>query len=319
MTMTELKKDKLAVNSQAKVNLTFDILNIFPDGYHDVATLMQAVDLGDKLTFAIDRSNTFKAEIFLAQGQIRKQFPLDDTNLIYRAAKSFHECRPDLGSFTITATVEKNIPIAAGLAGGSSNAAATLLALNEFFDRPLNELQLKDLGCSLGADVPFCLTGGLAIGLGRGDLIKPVESAVDLNFCLVKTKDIALATPWVYKQYDLYVQEKGLASISRPNLENAVGALSFGKLDSAISAFGNVFEPVVYSHYPELAELKQILVGYGCPYVQLTGSGPTIFALTSDLEMSHFVRSKLVASSYAEKLDVFITASAGNGLQVSAS
>ncbi len=307
------------MNSQAKVNLTFDILNTLPDGYHEVATLMQAVDLGDKLTFVIDRSSAFKADIYLAQGQNKKQFPLDDTNLIYRAAKSFHECRPDLGAFTLTATVEKNIPIAAGLAGGSSNAAATLLALNEFFGLALSEPQLKELAGKLGTDVPFCLSGGIAVGLGRGDLIRTVESAVDLNFCLVKTKDIALSTPWVYKQYDLYVQEKGLASINRPNLENAVGALSFGELDSAISAFGNVFEPVVYSHYPELAELKQILVGYSCPYVQLTGSGPTIFALTSDLEMAHFVRSKLVSSSYADKLDVFITSSVKNGLTVAAS
>lgn len=304
------------VKSQAKVNLTFDILRLLPDGYHEVSTLMQAIDLGDNLNFVIRAHQAFNVEIMLSEGKERKQFPLDDTNLIYRAAKAFANHVKPVGSFSLTVQVEKNIPIAAGLAGGSSNAAATLLSLNEFFGKPLSSSALHDLAGTLGADVPFCLSGGIAIGLGRGEILKNLESTVDLKFVLVKPTTIALSTPWVYKQYDLYVAEKGFSSIRRPNLENAVGALSFGQLDAAIEAFGNVFEPVVYAHYPELYELKQLLASYGCPYVQLTGSGPTIFAITSDLETAHFVRSKVVSCVKADKLDVFIAGSANCGLRV---
>ncbi|MBX9879017.1 MAG: 4-(cytidine 5'-diphospho)-2-C-methyl-D-erythritol kinase [Candidatus Obscuribacterales bacterium] len=305
---------QLAVKTQAKVNLTFDIVSLLPDGYHEVATLMQAIDLGDNLTFAFTRG-AFNVDIMLREGQDKKQFPLDDSNLIYKAAYAFFKKCPQLEPLSIRVDVEKNIPIAAGLAGGSSNAAATLMALNEFYGQPLAGEELQDLARTLGADVPFCVAGGIAVGLGRGDLLKSVESSMPLNFCLVKPKNIALSTPWVYKQYDIYLAEKS-GGIRRPNLENAVGAISFGELESAIEAFGNVFEPVVYAHYPELAELKQMLQSYGCPYVQLTGSGPTIFALTSDLEMAHFVRSKLKARSEADKLDILLASSVKNGLKV---
>lgn len=300
------------VKTQAKVNLTFDIVGLLPDGYHEVSTLMQAIDLGDTLNFKMI-PGPFMVDI-LSQGQDKKQFPLDDTNLIYRAARAFFDEARSIQPLSIEVMVEKNIPIAAGLAGGSGNAAATLIALNGFFEGVLSSSQIEKVARGLGADVPFCLSGGIAVGCGRGDMIKPVESKLQFHFCLVKPKNIALSTPWVYKQYDLYAEQN---AIRRPNLENAVGAISFGELDAAIDAFGNVFEPVVYAQYPELAELKESIKNYGCPYVQLTGSGPTIFALTSDLEMAHFVRSKLKASSYAEKLDVFIASSVKNGLKIS--
>lgn len=306
---------QLAVKTQAKVNLTFDIVGLLPDGYHEVATLMQAIDLGDNLRFTF-KSGAFNVDILLTEGKDKKQFPLDDSNLIYKAAQAFFKKCPQLEPLAIRVDVEKKIPIAAGLAGGSSNAAATLIALNEFYRQPLDGAELQELARALGADVPFCISGGIAVGLGRGDLLKSIESSLSLNFCLVKPKNIALSTPWVYKQYDIYLAEKG-NSIRRPNLENAVGAISFGELDSAIEAFGNVFEPVVYSHHPELAELKQMLQSYGCPYVQLTGSGPTIFALTSDLEMAHFLRGKLKTLSAADKLDILLASSVKNGLKVS--
>lgn len=302
------KTDVITVKSQAKVNLTFDILKTMPDGYHEVSTLMQAIDLGDYLSYMIKPASAFHVDLDAGKSK-NELFPIDDTNLIYKAAKLFCE---HLGKepFKIEVQVDKQIPIAAGLAGGSSNAAATLLALNEYFGRPFDRSSLQHLGRQLGADVPFCISGGIAVGQGRGDIIQPVESQTDFIFCLVKPKDIALSTPWVYKQYDLYVSEKGLDSIRRPNLENAVGAISFGDLEAAIESFGNVFEPVVYDRCPQLLELRELLIGYKCPYVQLTGSGPTIFALVSDLEMAHFVRSKLMADKIADKLDIFIASSA---------
>jgi 4-diphosphocytidyl-2-C-methyl-D-erythritol kinase len=176
--MTE--RTSITVNSPAKINLTFEILGLLPDGYHEVRTLMQTVSLFDELTFEIGSAKEPSLSIELitaggarspAAGEGEGQFPLGDTNLIARAIRLFLSSIDRPRALKVDVTVAKHIPIGAGLAGGSGNAAAALVALNQYFGGPLGDDAMAELAAKLGADVPFCLQGGRRLGLGRGDIL----------------------------------------------------------------------------------------------------------------------------------------------------
>lgn len=289
--------------SPAKLNLTFDITGLLADGYHQVETLMQAVDLCDELTFCLAPDNDFHFRLTGSGLAALDSFPLDQTNLIARAARLFQEQVVPEQPFSLAVHVDKKIPLGAGLAGGSSNAAACLLALNQVFGQKVTGCELADLGAQLGADVPFCLSGGTAIGYHRGDVLEPLDSESDLFFCIVKPREISVSTPWAYSQYDCFAGER-----SRPDLKAAARALSEGDLARAISSFGNVFEPVVFARFPELIALKQALLDLGCWCCHLSGSGPALYAVVPNREMAHHIRRKLMGAdcsgySYLEEED----------------
>lgn len=286
----------------AKINLTFDILGTLPDGYHQVDTLLQSIDLYDELTFCFAEAPELTISLFCAGTLASAAFPVDDTNLISKAARLFfREAKPRLGDgihkfARMDVAVAKNIPVGAGLAGGSSNAAATLCALNKVYGQPFTTAELLGLARSLGADVPFCLAGGTAIGTHRGDILQPVEfdQSVTLFFCVVKPIRESVSTPWAYAEYDKY---KG--SVMHPDLPGAVKALKAADLEQAIASFGNVFEPVIFRHLPQLAQLKERMLNLGAWSCQLSGSGPALYALAADREHAHFLRRKLLKNDEA--------------------
>ena len=294
--------------SPAKLNLTFDIKGLLPDGYHEVETLLQAIDLHDTITFDIVESKESSIDIASTNSHDAGTFPLNSTNLIAKAAESFlsHMAK----SAAIKAVVEKRIPIGAGLAGGSSNAAATLLALNDAFGKPLSQQQLNDVGSAIGADVPFCLSGGTAIGVGRGDQLTPIEVTTPLIFCVIKHRHLSVSTPWAYKKYDEFKGET-----IHPQAQKAAAALHEGDLQATVAAFGNCFEPVIFAHHAELIELKKQLLALGCLCSHLSGSGPAVYAVVQDREMAHFVERKLLNMDN-HGLDVFIAESISTGVQI---
>lgn len=279
----------ITVRCPAKINLTFDIIARRDDGYHDIETLFQSIDLEDQIQFHLEPAQSYSFELRCENPYVRRAMPLDGTNLIARAASEFFKNAGIGQNWCITADIEKNIPIAAGLAGGSSNAAGTLHGLNEFFNRPLSSDQLHHIGAALGADIPFCLTGGTAIGRGKGEVLSQITDIEELTYVIVKPRKLAVSTPGAYSSYHLF---KG--GIKRPNLQGALNGLQKNDIESALSAFGNVLEPVIFEQHPELAELKKTILQLGAWHCQMSGSGPTLFAVVPSREMGHHIRRELL-------------------------
>src|SRR6185437_6815062 len=230
---------KIRALAPAKVNLTFDIIGSLPDGYHQVETLMQSVDLQDDISLTVEDSDRFAVSITCTNEIVPKNFPLDDSNLMVKAARRFFEKAALADRYKISVEIEKSIPIGAGLAGGSADAAAMLVGLNHLFGKPLNQASLLELAASLGADIPFCIEGGTSIGTARGDKLQPLKQTLSLFYCIVKPKTLSIATAWAYGRYDAYQD-----TIARPNLQAAVKAMQTDDLQTAVKSFGNVFEPV---------------------------------------------------------------------------
>jgi 4-diphosphocytidyl-2-C-methyl-D-erythritol kinase len=305
---------KLIARSPAKINLTLDVLGVFPDGYHKIETVLQSIDLHDELIFEFEPCKD--VEVALACLNSKEEFPLTDSNLIAKAAVLFFRSLPEKTGVKVTVTVDKNIPIAAGLAGGSSNAAATLRALNYFAGQPFSTEELLVLAGKLGADVPFCLEGGTCIGRGRGDELTPVEMDQRLFFLIAKPKHLAISTPWVYQTYDEFVLNEGREALPTFEAHQTADALESGDLETAAKSFGNVFEPIVFAEHAELKSWIEEMKKYDPWCAHMTGSGPTLYALVADCEMAHFMRRKMLEHPLAQGIEFFIAESSKFGAQL---
>lgn len=254
----------LTEKAQAKINLTLDVLYKRPDGYHEVEMVMQTVDLSDHLQFQ-ERADE---EIVLTC--TAPYIPLDQRNLVYQAAFLMRETYGIKKGIHIH--IEKRIPVAAGLAGGSSDAAATLRGLNRLWNLNLSLDELAALGSKIGSDVPFCLYGGTAIARGRGEQIERLPSVSPTWVVLVKPP-IAVSTADVYGRLQV-------AEIDHhPSTSDMVRALTTGDVKQISSQLGNVLENVTFAMYPEVERLKQQLLKFGAQGALMSGSGPTLFAL----------------------------------------
>lgn len=272
-----------------KINLTLDVLGVLPDGYHEIETIFQSVDVYDELRITISESERLSVKIACERdGFPCSEFPLDGTNLIARAATAFAAaagCQP----FSAEVFVNKQLPIGGGMAGGSANGAAMLVGLNELFGGPLSREQIIKVGSTLGADVPFCITGGTMLGRGRGDDLVRVDSKCKLNLCLVKPRNLSISTAWVYNEFDLYQ-----APVVKPDTQQAVEALKEGDFEKLIRSLGNTFQPMVFEAHPQLKTICDSLRELGSWYCQMTGSGPTLFSIVASREMAHAVRRRML-------------------------
>lgn len=288
-------KMDVRVKAPAKVNLTFDVTGTLPDNYHSIVSIFQAVSLEDFLTFKVfedssqDCAITIDAEFVGHPGS----FPLDQNNLIARAARAFHAKTNSLAGKSLAVFVEKQIPIGAGLAGGSSNAAATFIGLNSLFGAPLSNAELRELAVQIGADVPFLIDGGTQLGQGKGEILKPLDITEKLTLVIVKPRNLSISTPSVFRDYDMRLQTDSSDWRPKQNHDLAISGLREGAIEIATESFGNVFEPIVFANHPTLGLIKEYLLGMDCWCAQLSGSGPSIFAVVSNLDMAHFVRRKL--------------------------
>lgn len=294
---------KLTVLAPAKINLTFDILGTLPDGYHEVETILQSVDLHDQVHFDIQPAPETTISISTNHADV----PVDDDNLIAKAAQAF--AKKTGHTFHLRAELEKAIPVGAGLGGGSADAAATLAALNEVYFRKLQPAELEQLAASVGADVPFGISGGTKFGTKRGDFLTDVKTHIEFTFCLVKPVGLSVSTPWAYRTFDEFEGD-----IHKPNTKQALHGLSKGDVAEAMDGFANVFQPVIFKHHPELAELVMQMRKHEAWHVQLSGSGPALFAICPDLEHAHFLRRKLL--EFASDLEVHFCNSTRKGVQV---
>ncbi len=251
----------------AKINLSLDVLARRADGYHEVDMVMQSIELSDILTF--------KAAEEVKLTCSRNDLPVDQSNIICRAVKLLQE---EFGiTHGIEIHLEKKIPMAAGLAGGSTDAAVTLLALNELWELNLSQEALLKLGLRLGADVPFCILQGTARATGIGEKLQPLSAPEDLEVLLV-TPNIAVPTPLVYQRLCVTEIER------HPKIESVIAALNIGEVDEIIENWGNVLEQPALEAFPGIHEVKAFFSKFGLTSL-MSGSGPTVFAFAPSAEV----------------------------------
>lgn len=234
----------MKLRAYAKINLSLRVLSKRPDGYHNIESLMQSISLCDLLTLTPSPGGI---EVHCDEPSV----PQGQGNLAYKAAELFLTGRELKHGVKIG--IEKRIPLAAGLAGGSADAAAVLFGLNEMLEEPLTRAELLAVGSRVGADVPFCLTGGTCLVEGRGETVTRQEPWLNKYFILV-CPDFPVATKWAYNEFD------------RLHLE----------VDPQIK---NDLEPVVVSRHEEIADIKDKLLALGCFEAQMSGSGPSVFGM----------------------------------------
>lgn len=318
----------ITVLAPAKLNLTFGIVGKLSDGYHSLVSLMQTVDLCDTIDFHFSPADINEISLAYHPAIIDGDFPLDSANLIHKAAKSFWLGVPHLPPTNLAVLVQKKIPIAAGLAGGSADAAATLIALNNYFGQPLKHAQLLALGSELGADVPFSLSGGTCLATGRGEQLLPISITSTIYYVLIKPRTISISTAWAYKTFD---QSNRLGHVDAAELEefSKRGAKHFsnGDLTSASKILANCFEPIAFAHHPVLAKIKFRLLELGCLSAHMTGSGPTMYGLAKDKDQALQVLDRIELdqqqhttaawfSDYKTPIDAWVVATTNYGAKV---
>lgn len=272
------------VFAYAKINLSLDILGTRPDGYHEVQMLMQSLTLHDTITLEVQPS----PGVFLACSE--PSLPTDERNLAYRAATLFLSAYAP--SYGAVLHLEKKIPSAAGLAGGSSDAAAVLRGLNVMFGSPASDAALSSLGLQLGADVPYCLLLGTALSEGIGERLTPLPAA-PACYCLLVKPAAGASTKQVYTDYDTLAETM---EILHPDTKGLLDALAAGDYTGLASRLCNVLEPVTLRLVPEIADLKETLYSLGADGALMSGSGPTVFGLFSSEAAAknaeaHFLRT----------------------------
>lgn len=251
--------------SPAKINLGLEITGVRDDGYHEIVTLFQTVDLWDKLIIRPRGDN-----VIIISGN-DPEVPWDKNNLIFRAAELLKQ-KTGL-HYGAEIFVEKNIPPGRGLGGGSSNAAVTLLALNRLWKTELDEQELFSLASQLGADVPFFLTGGLCLGLGRGEKIQPWPE-FNKWWVLLILPDFSVSTAMAYREYDRLGD-----SLTSKDKESKIIQFLEAKDISLIRSLRNDLEAVAFRIHPQLAEIKQEIKRSGAELSLMSGSGSALFGL----------------------------------------
>lgn len=260
-------------NAYAKVNLCLDVLRRREDGYHDVSMIMHNLDLHDVLTFSVEEMDAQKEKVNSYDISIstnREDIPVDNSNLVYKAIKMMCDLYHLTGKIKVK--LEKNIPVAAGMAGGSTDCAAAFHAMNTLFDLKLSKDTLMELGVQLGADVPYCILALPALSEGIGEILTPVTPLMDC-YILVAKPDISVSTKMVYTNLKANELEH------HPNVGGMVDALKEKDVKKVASYMENVLETVTVNLYPEIEQLKSEMKQQGALNAIMSGSGPTVFGI----------------------------------------
>lgn len=274
--------ETLKIKAPAKINLTLDVTGCRPNGYHDLRMIMQTIDIYDEITISRIPANEIRLSM---DRELPDKIP-PEKNLVWKAADLMIQRYAIAGGFDIF--LEKNIPAAAGLAGGSSDCAATLIAINQLCQLNLTVEQLCELGVSLGADVPFCIQKGTMLSEGIGEILTRLPDLTPLWVLLIKP-DISVSTGYVYTHLDL----DNLTS--HPDTEYMLDCISRHDDAGLAKGLSNVLETVTIPEYPVLAELKQFFLDEGAAGSLMSGSGPTTYGLYQDEILARIALKKALA------------------------
>ncbi len=285
----EQKIDKIKLKALGKINLGLDVLGRRPNGYHDVRMVMQTVYLYDQILL----EKTDKEGISLKTNLF--YLPVNENNLAYRAAKML------IDEFAIKEGVhislEKHIPVAAGMAGGSSNAAAVLYGMNRLFQLGLTDQELMERGVKLGADVPYCIMRGTVLAEGIGEELTPLPAMPKCHVLLAKPP-ISVSTQKVYEKLDAQEVTK------HPDIDGILLGLQTGDLKKITSSMGNVLENVTITEYPQIERIKDVMKEEGALNAMMSGSGPTVFGIYDDKILARRAAARIREEQLAKQVHV---------------
>lgn len=276
--------NSIKLKAYAKINLGLDVVRKREDGYHEVRMIMQTIGLYDKLSITSTNSSTIRVNTNL------HYLPTDENNLVYKAAALIkNECQLKQGVYI---NLEKKIPVAAGMAGGSSDAATTLYGMNRLFNLNLSKEDLMRLALKLGADVPYCIMRGTALSEGIGEILTPLPPFPACHVLIVKPA-LSVSTKYVY---DNLVLDSGT---KHPDIDGIVHHIEQNDLYGATKLFGNVLETVTEKEYPIITSIKENMLEQGAICSLMSGSGPTVFGIFDNIKTAEkaFYEFKISAIS----------------------
>jgi len=303
-----------SLSASAKINLYLEIIGNRADGYHELAMVLQSVDLADR----VDLRPTVRD--FIQVHCQHPEVPEGPRNLAYQAAALMMQKFPNFSGVEIT--IQKQIPIGAGLAGGSSNAAAVIVGLDLMWQLGLTQSELQELGSELGADVPFCITGGTALAVGRGDMLSSLPPLDHLYVVLGKYRSMAVSTPWAYQTFRKRFGHSYAQNVE--TLESRRERVHAGPMVSAIfqrdagqigHLLRNDLERVVLPEYPEVTQLRDRFQQLDVLGTMMSGSGPTVFALTQSRSQAEQVRETVGAAIASPDLDLWVAQMSSTSIQ----
>jgi 4-diphosphocytidyl-2-C-methyl-D-erythritol kinase len=306
------------LRAAAKINLYLEILGHRPDGFHELIMVMQSLDLADVVTVKSHGGSG----IYLHCDH--PQVPKDHTNLAYRAAALMMQTFPKAAAHGgVDITIEKKIPIGAGLAGGSADAAATLVGIELLWQLGLTQQELQGLGAQLGSDIPFCISGGTALATGRGEQLDTLQGLTGLYAVLGKYHRLSVSTPWAYQTYraqfgDDYLDlattgaDRGAAIHSGP----IMGAIAHQDSATIGQLLHNDLEKVVLTAHPQVTKLKTVMAQAGGLGTLMSGSGPTVFTLAQTREEAEAIAQQVKDRLPDPDLGLWVTQFAPIGVQL---
>lgn len=283
----------IMLKAYAKINLGLDVLGKREDGYHEVRMIMQTIRLYDKLNM----KKLNKDEIIIKTNLA--YLPTNENNLVYRAIQMLKE------EFNIKQGIyvelQKHIPVAAGLAGGSSDAAAALMGMNRLFQLKLTTTDLMQRAVKLGADVPYCILGGTALSEGIGEVLTPL-APMPKAYILIAKPPINVSTKYVYE--NLILDER----TNHPDIDGIMEAINSKDLYGVTNRLSNVLESVTIDKYPVIQEIKDTMIEFGAMNALMSGSGPTVFGVFEDLNLAKKAFYQLKVQGKAKQIyltDIF--------------
>ncbi len=280
--------DSIEVKALAKINIGLDVTGIRDDGYHEVRMIMQTVNLFDKLTVTRVKDGSVTMTTNL------KFLPVNDDNLCIKAAKLL------IQEFDIKEGVEikleKHIPVAAGMAGGSTDGAAVLFAVNRLFNLGLSKQDLMERGVKLGADVPYCVMRGTALAEGIGEVLSPLPPMIKCPVLIAKP-GISVSTKQVYQDLDATFD-----SVKHPDIDQLISDIKAQDLKALCSHMGNVLEEVTIPMHPIIADIKQNMLDNGAVGAMMSGSGPTVFGFFEDNKTARAAKEALTKTGMVKQL-----------------
>ena len=289
-TDSESNTDSMWINAPAKINIGLDVVGEREDGYHEVRMIMQSIRLFDRLTLTRKKDPGVRLTTNL------KFLPTDENNLIVKCAKLLlKEFEPGGG---LTINLEKRIPVAAGLAGGSTDAASTMIAINQMYGLNLSNSQLMKRAVKIGADIPYCIMKGTALAEGIGEKLSTIPKLPNCTILIVKPK-IHVSTREIYS--NLVLDENTV----HPDIDRMIEDMKNRKLKDLCGHMGNILESVTIPAHPEIAEIKEFMLQNGALGSLMSGSGPTVFGIYDDKDAA--MRAKTAALEKFDKSFAFVT------------
>ena len=280
--------DSINLKALAKINIGLDVTGIREDGYHEVAMIMQTVNLFDKLTITKTKDSS------VTMGTNLKFLPVNDDNLCIKAAKLLLE------EFNVPTGVhielEKHIPVAAGMAGGSTDAAAVLFGVNQLYKLKLSRQDLMERGVKIGADVPYCIMRGTALAEGIGEVLTPLPPMIKCPVLIAKP-GISVSTKDVYTSLDACFD-----TVKHPDINQLIHDIKVQDLEALCSHMGNVLEEVTIPMHPVIADIKTHMLEHGAVGAMMSGSGPTVFGFFKDNKTAKEAKDALTKTGMVKQL-----------------